>query len=72
MNWIEVQESWECMVPVLQSYWPELSGADLERVRGQRDQLAAALRDRYSLNQEEAEQAISTFEKDVRFPGAVK
>ena len=39
---------------------------------GRRDELAASLRRRYGFGEEEAERAVCSFEKEVRFPGAAK
>jgi hypothetical protein len=44
----------------------------LERIDGRRDNLVATLQSLYSYGEEEAKGAIASFEKDVRFPGAVK
>jgi uncharacterized protein YjbJ (UPF0337 family) len=73
MNWAELQRDWRGRASVLlKSYWPRLTDDDLERAGGRRDGLAAALAARYGYNAEQAEQAIAAFEKEVRFPGAVK
>lgn len=57
---------------LLRTHWPKLTDDDLERVDGKRKELAAVLRTRYGFSETEAEQAIAAFEKEVRFPGAVK
>ena len=72
MNWREVQRGWNGGTRLLQTHWPKLTDEDLERIDGRRDELAACLRRRYGYSEEEAERAIYSFEKDVRFPGAVK
>ena len=72
MNWAEIQENWSGMSPLLKSVWPKLDDEDLERINGGREALAAALRRRYGWSPAETEQEIGKFEKDVRFPGAVK
>ncbi len=72
MNWAELQRDWKTAACLLQTYWKELTDEELERMDGRRDQLAAALRRRYHYGEEAAERAICTFEKEVRFPGAVK
>jgi hypothetical protein len=41
-------------------------------MKGCRDALALALHQHYGFDREEAEQAICQFEKDVRYPGAIK
>jgi hypothetical protein len=72
MNWAELQRDWKAASSLLQTYWTRLTDQDLERVDGRRDALAASLRRLYGYGAEEAERAICSFEKEVRFPGAVK
>jgi hypothetical protein len=72
MNWPEIQSAWERMRPLLSSQWPKLDNEELERVNGKREELAAALGRCYGLGRDDAEEEICKFEKDVRFPGAVK
>jgi hypothetical protein len=72
MNWQEVQGNWEQTKAVLRSYWARLTDADLNAICGNRGRLAAALRVRYGWDPAEAERRLAAFEKDVRYPGAVK
>lgn len=72
MNWVELQGDWGGMRSLIKTYWAKLSDEDLERIDGRRDELAVHLRRLYGFGEEEAEHAICAFEKEVRFPGAVK
>jgi uncharacterized protein YjbJ (UPF0337 family) len=72
MNWVELQCDWKGMRSLLKTYWTRLTDRDLEEIDGRRDKLGASLQRLYSYGGEEAEAAIASFEKDVRFPGAVK
>ena len=72
MNWLEVKASWEDMSAVIQAHWPNLSDGDLVDIDADRDQLFHVLVRRYGLSGEQAEMEICEFEKDVRWPGAVK
>ena len=72
MNWQEMECDWEALGPLVTSRWPNLKTEDLNLIKGLRVELAAALRRRYGLTLEDAEREICAFEKDVRFPGAVK
>lgn len=72
MNWTELQRDWKGASSLLKTYWAKLSDRDLERIDGRRDKLGTSLQSLYSYGEEEAEVAIATFEKDVRYPGAVK
>ncbi len=72
MNWAELQRDWKGVAPLLKSYWTKLTDDDLAQIGGRRDGLAVSLRRLYGFGEEEAERAICSFEKEVRFPGAVK
>jgi uncharacterized protein YjbJ (UPF0337 family) len=72
MNWVELQWDWKVAGSLFKTYWTKLTDEDLERIDGRRDKMAAALQRRYDYGEKEAEEAICSFEKDVRFPGAVK
>ncbi|MBV9123608.1 MAG: general stress protein CsbD [Planctomycetes bacterium] len=72
MNWAQIQRDWQGMGPLLKTYWPKLTDVDLEQVKGRRDDMVASLQGLYGYGKEEAERALAIFEKEVRFPGAVK
>jgi hypothetical protein len=72
MNWPEVTASWEEMSAVIHAHWPDLSGDDLMNINGDRDELVRALVHHYGFSGQEAETEVCEFEKDVRWPGAVK
>jgi len=72
MNWTELQRDWKGTSSLLKTYWTKLTDRDLEEIDGRRDKLGASLQSLYSYGDEEAEAAIASFEKEVRFPGAVR
>jgi hypothetical protein len=72
MNWSEIEGQWETMKALLVSHWHALNDDDLARINGKRDVLAQVLQERLGLDAAAAEAAICAFEKDVRWPGAVK
>ncbi len=72
MNWSEVESYWGPMRRLIASYWKELGDADLARIGRRRDGLAEVLRDRYGWDDGRAEAEICKFEKEMRWPGAVK
>ena len=72
MNWAELHLYWKAAGSLLKTYWTKLRDEDLEQMDGRRDKLASALRRLYGYGEEEAEAAVCSFEKEVRFPGAVK
>ena len=72
MNWSELQRGWKGVGSLLKTYWTRLTDEELDRIDGRRDELAASLRRLYRYGEDEAERAICSFEKEVRFPGAIK
>jgi len=72
MNWSEIEHRWDQMHTVVGTHWRKLSKEDLSGINGKREILAQVLQERECLDPAQAETAISTFEKDVRRPGAVK
>lgn len=72
MNWTQLQCNWERLQNVLQSRWPKLTRDDLAQIDGDRTVLQSKLQKHYGFPSGIAEQQICEFEKDVRFPGAVK
>ena len=72
MNWSEVESYRVPMRRLIASYWKELGEDDLDRIGRRRDGLAAVLRGRYGWDARRAEEEICRFEKEVRWPGAVK
>jgi hypothetical protein len=72
MNWSEMSASWYEMKALVQTHWPRLADAILRDINGNRAQLGRALQLQYGFSSADAELAICDFEKDVRWPGAVK
>jgi hypothetical protein len=72
MNWSEVKTRWNEMRPLLQGHWPKLTDEVLDCVDGDRYELGRAIQHHYELSAGDAETEICEFEKDVRWPGAVK
>jgi uncharacterized protein YjbJ (UPF0337 family) len=72
MNWAELQGDWKGSSRLLKTYWSKLSDRDLEDIDGRRDKLGVSPQSLYGYGEKEAEGAIASFEKEVRFPGAVK
>ena len=70
MNWCQLQYNWRGMAAVVRTHWPKLTEADLTGIGGDRQALAAALRRLYGYREDEAEMAVSRFEKQIRIPGA--
>jgi hypothetical protein len=72
MNWSEMKTSWGELRPLVQTHWPQLTDSALDRVKGDRAELARAIELHCGFSAADAETAVCEFEKDVRRPGAVK
>jgi len=72
MNWAELQRDWKGAGSLLKTYWTKLPDRDLEEIDGRRDKLGTSLQRLYGYGEKEAEGVIASFEREVRFPGAVK
>jgi hypothetical protein len=66
-----MKAQWEQMKILLISHRHKLNEEDIARINGQRDVLAQAFQESYSLSAREAEDAIRAFETDFPLPGAV-
>ena len=66
MNWDQIKGNWTEMSGKVQSKWGKLTDDDLSIIRGQRDQLAGKLQQRYGLAKEEAEREIANWEKQLK------
>ena len=72
MNWAEIQGDWQRLSPLLKTQWPQLSDEDVDRIGGSREKLIETVARCYGLARDGALQEVCRFEKEVRFPGAVK
>jgi uncharacterized protein YjbJ (UPF0337 family) len=69
MNWAELQGDWKWASALLMTWWPKFTDRNLEEIAGRRDNLRNCLQHLYGYGEMEAEGAIASFEKDVRFLG---
>lgn len=61
MNWEHVTANWEQMKGKLRAKWGKLTDDDLEVIKGEREQLAGRLRERYALDRDKADDEIDTW-----------
>lgn len=59
MNWDQVQGGWKQFKGQAQQHWSKLSGDDLDRVEGKREELIGRLQERYGVEREEAERQVA-------------
>ena len=72
MNWSEMQTSWHEQKLLVQTHWPQLTVKVLNEINGDRSELVGAIQRHCGFSAIDAEIAVCEFEKDVRWPGAVK
>lgn len=58
MNWNRIEGNWEQFKGKIQSQWGDLTGDDLDMVRGDRKQLSGKIQERYGKSEEVAEKEI--------------
>lgn len=58
MNWNRIEGNWEQFKGKAQSQWGKLTGDDVERVKGDRRQLAGIIQERYGVAEDEADRQI--------------
>lgn len=61
MNWDQVKGNWKQFKGQVKQQWGKLTDDDLERIEGERDELAGRIQARYGWAKEKAEEEIKTF-----------
>ena len=64
MNWDIIQGKWKQLKGQTQEKWGELTNDDLDRIDGNKDQLAGKLREKYGWTKEEADKEINDYYAD--------
>jgi uncharacterized protein YjbJ (UPF0337 family) len=59
MNWDQIKADWREVRGKARVAWGKLTDDDLEQIRGNRDQLVAALQRRYGVAKENAQRQVS-------------
>ena len=62
MNWERMAGKWTEFKHKVRDRWTKLTEEDLTRIAGKRDQLLAALQERYGWVREQAERQVKDFE----------
>lgn len=63
MNWDIIEGKWEQMKGEAQQQWGKLTGDDMDRARGNRDELVGRLQERYGWAREKAENEVDDWAK---------
>ncbi len=64
MSWDTVQGSWNEYKGKIREKWGKLTGDDLDKIAGKREQLLGRLQKAYGYAKEDAEREIKKFESD--------
>ena len=62
MTWDQIEAGWPQLSERVNATWTKLTREDLERIKGQRDQLLATIQNRYSVTKDQAEREVDLFE----------
>jgi uncharacterized protein YjbJ (UPF0337 family) len=68
MNWDIVQGNWEQLKGKVRQEWGELTNDDIDRIRGQKDELVGKLQERYGWAKVDAERRADDFVRTLREP----
>lgn len=63
MNWDQIKGNWKQFRGKAREHWGDLTDDDLERAKGNRDQLAGRIQERYGITREEAERQVDDWSK---------
>jgi uncharacterized protein YjbJ (UPF0337 family) len=58
MNWDQIEGNWKQFKGRAQQQWGELTDDDLDRAKGNRQELAGVIQERYGKSREEAEKMV--------------
>jgi uncharacterized protein YjbJ (UPF0337 family) len=58
MNWDQIEGNWKQFKGKAQQQWGELTDDDLDRAKGNRQELAGVIQERYGKSREEAEKMV--------------
>lgn len=58
MNWDQIEGKWKEFVGKAQQQWGELTDNDVQEAKGDRQELAGKIQNRYGVTKEEAERQI--------------
>jgi uncharacterized protein YjbJ (UPF0337 family) len=66
MNWDEIKANWKDMKGRARVTWGKLTDDDLDLIRGNREQLEAAVQRRYGLAKDEARRQVSEWTQKLK------
>jgi uncharacterized protein YjbJ (UPF0337 family) len=66
MNWDQIKADWKDMKGRVRVTWGKLTDDDVEQIRGNRDQLEAAVQKRYGVAKEEAHRQVAEWTQKLK------
>jgi uncharacterized protein YjbJ (UPF0337 family) len=66
MNWDQVKANWKDLKGKVHVAWGKLTDDDLEQIRGNREQLEAAVQRRYGVAKEDAQRQVSEWTQKLK------
>ena len=61
MNWDRIEGNWKQFTGKARERWGELTDDDLDRIRGQREQLEGLIQKAYGIHRDEAKRQVEEF-----------
>lgn len=58
MNWDRIEGNWDQLKGAARERWGDLTDNDLQQAKGQREQLAGRIQERYGIAKDEAERQL--------------
>ena len=69
MDWNTVESNWKQLKGKIKDKWGKLTDADLDKINGDREQLAGKIQKEYGYSKTEAEKHIDSFTAGVNQSG---
>lgn len=66
MNWDQIKGEWKDVKGKVRVNWAKLTDDDLARIRGNREQLEAAIQKRYGLAKEDARKQVDAWAQKLK------
>ena len=65
MNWDQIKGKWTQFKGKAREQWGDLTDDDLEKAKGNREQLAGRIQERYGIAKEEAERQVDDWSRKM-------
>ena len=66
MNWDQIKADWKDMKGRARVTWGKLTDDDLEQIRGNKDQLEAAVQKRYGVAKDDAQRQVAEWTQKLK------